>query len=282
MSKTYAEMLSYISVILQDSLNAIFDTAELDLVIPEANKVVSRYLFRQVRHTATTTASSRDITLSTENKRNLLWIDALEYKVDQYPQQIKNFTRWGNTVTMLYDGLPVAGESVYLYLAKVHTLQKEIGTSDLAGAIKTLAAVGATSLALKSLGTGTIKEDTKLTIAGDSTEYQVVATATITTNEATVSIYPALVAQAAVDAVVTLALADSTLDATAEELLAEYAAGMAAVSKSAKYIPKSNIVGTNAKDDYIRWGEMKKAQALQKMQSIATSRSRPAKNYSRS
>lgn len=82
-----------------------------------------------------------------------------------------------------------------------------LGTTDTAGAIKTLALVGATQLELKSLGTGTINKSAKLTIAGDTTIYSVTAQATIATNEATVSISPGLVAQAAVDAVVTLSLA---------------------------------------------------------------------------
>lgn len=79
-----------------------------------------------------------------------------------------------------------------------------IGTVDFLGAVKTQAAIGAASLAVKNLGTGTINKDTTFTIANDTTVYKVSANATIASNEATISFAPTLVAQADVDEVVTL------------------------------------------------------------------------------
>ena len=81
--------------------------------------------------------------------------------------------------------------------------------TDLVGAVKTQAAVGASSVALKSLGvSATIPIDTKLTITGDSTEYNVEATTTTDGGgDATVTILPVLAVQAEVDVVATLALA---------------------------------------------------------------------------
>lgn len=85
-----------------------------------------------------------------------------------------------------------------------HGTYSTIGTTDLAGAVKTLAAVGASSVVLKNLGTGTINKGTKFLIAGDAVEYTLMATATIAANEATVAITPTLAVQADVNDVVTL------------------------------------------------------------------------------
>ena len=80
----------------------------------------------------------------------------------------------------------------------------DVGTTDLEGAIKTEAAIDATSLALKGLGTGTINAEAKIQISGHYQPYIVQANATITANEATVTISPALVDVAEVDDAVTL------------------------------------------------------------------------------
>lgn len=278
-SKTYAEMQAYILVVLQDSTtsgqassNDIFKAAELDLIMPTCLIEVSGIVPHETKESVLTTASSNKLTLSAENKRKLILIEELEYKVDQNPEQFRNFKRWGDVLTMEYGGLPSADETVYLYLNKVHVLQKEIGTTDTAGAIKTEAAVGSTSLALKSLGTGTINEDTKLTIAGDDTEYTVTATVTIAANEATVVITPALVAQASADAVVTLALADSTLDLALENAYADYVAGKAAINKSRSYI-NSVVLGTSfTPAELEEWGQNKLVLALSALRAMAPKR----------
>ncbi len=78
---------------------------------------------------------------------------------------------------------------------------------DIAGTVLVNAttAAGSTTLALKDLteATGTIKAGTVFTIAGDSTRYVIRKDATIASNAATVTIYPALQAQAAGDAGIT-------------------------------------------------------------------------------
>uniref|UniRef100_A0A6M3J729 Tail protein n=1 Tax=viral metagenome TaxID=1070528 RepID=A0A6M3J729_9ZZZZ len=80
----------------------------------------------------------------------------------------------------------------------------DVGTTQLNGNIKTEADVGDTSIALKGLGTGTINRTTKLSISGDSTDYFVTANATITANEATVTISPGLAQLAEVDTLINL------------------------------------------------------------------------------
>ena len=181
-----------------------------------------------IRGGYTTDGTTRDIILTDwdfEDMVKLAQENGVEYEVDQSPKEFRNFTQNGKIVTLELDDIPEAAESVYIYPERLHILQQAIGTTDTAGAITTLAAIGATSLVLKSLGTGTINKYTKLTIAGDTTEYMVTSIATIAGNAATVTITPGLVASAAVDAVVTLALADSTLTPALEEIFIEWVAG---------------------------------------------------------
>jgi len=106
-----------------------------------------------------------------------------------------------------YSYTPAQGDTTVIssFLSSIGTgLLSTIGTTDLAGAIKTTVAIGGTSVVLKSLGTGSINKGTKFLIAGDTVEYTVTSTATIASNEATVAITPPLVVQADADDVVTL------------------------------------------------------------------------------
>jgi hypothetical protein len=236
MPKTYAQIMDDAEAYLQDTGNGIFSTTELDLLVPGVLARVSQsrpWKPNQLTHrySSSQTVSAKDVVLTAGDKWRLAWVDKVEYPVGMTPPVFRNFSRNGDVVSIGITHDPAA-EAVYLYLAKVHILQKAIGTSDTAGAIKTQAAVGATTLAMKSLGTGTVNEDTKLTIAGDTTVYHVIETATIGTNEATVTIWPALEAVATADAIVTLSLADSTLEFDLEDLVSRYIAARAAVSKA--------------------------------------------------
>ncbi len=240
MAKTYAQIVDDAEALLQDSANAVFAATEFDSIMTEALVAISQFKPWQYRLTKTTTTDSYDIELTLGDKWRLLegsgykgtGIVKAEYLVDQNPRKFRGLTIFANTLTLELDSPPSSAVNVYLYMNKIHLLQKEIGTTDTTGAIKTQAAVGATALGLKSLGTGTINEMTYLSITGDATTYVVIAQATIAANEATVSIWPPLQAVAAADAVVTLALAAATFDITLEGYLARYLAAQAAISKA--------------------------------------------------
>lgn len=231
MSRAYSAIRTDISSFLQDSSNAVFSTAELDTYIPNALIRLSHSIPWQYKVTKTTTADSYDITLSAGDKWRLTGIEKLEYLVDKNPRRFRGFTRFADVVSINVDSRPSSAVSVYFFMNKVHLLSVQIGTSDTAGAVKTQGAVGDVTLALKSLGTGTIDETASFTIAGDTTTYYVTSQATIAANEATVSIWPSLAAVAAVDAVVTLSLS-STLETQHEDFLVRLVAARAAISKS--------------------------------------------------
>ena len=216
------------------------------------------------RGTYTTDGTTRDIVLTDWDFDDLIKIsqfDGVEYLVDQSPKEYKNFSQRDKIISLSLDDIPSASKTVYVYPQRLHILQQAIGTTDTAGAIKTLAAAAATSLALKSLGTGTINKYTKLTIAGDTTEYMVTATATIAANEATVTITPGLVAAAAVDAVVTLALADSTLTPSLEEIIIGWTAGELLSDYGIKMLSELPIEARHT--DYTQKGELMIKKALE-------------------
>ena len=241
MARSYATLLDLISQNLSDTGSSYFSDDTLDLFIPLGVDVISQYLPRQTKETLTTTADSRELTLTAENKRNLLWVDELEYKVSKHPQQFRNFTRWGDVVLMGIDFDPVADESVYLYLAKKHILQKEVGTDDLYGTIAVQAAASASSIVLSSLGTGTINEHTSATIESDSTAYTVTADATITANWATVYITPVTAQIEAVGKDVTFSLSTATLNLDLEKCLVNWVTYKAMLSYC-NYLAVNQIV----------------------------------------
>ena len=243
--------------LLQDAANTIFSTTELDNLVPGILTSISKYAPWKPNETPTslwsitkaTTASSLAIALTAGDKWKLLseknGIRRVEYPVDENPRQFRSFDRYGDVIEMGLDNAPSASdEDVYLYLAKVHLLTSAIGTTDTAGAVKTAGAVGDVALALKSLGTGAINEGAKLTIAGDTTVYHVISTATIGTNEATVSIWPTLQAAVDADAVVTFAL-ENTLTSELEELVARLIAAEAAIYKAPLLYQQANAAITS-------------------------------------
>ncbi len=122
---------------------------------------------------------------------------------------------------------------------------------------------------LKSLGTGTINEDTSLTIAGDSTVYTVTSNATIATAEATVSITPALVVQADADDVVTLAAPTSTLDILSESLLADLIAARVAINKARTYIGSVTVGAGRSPAEMLGWGQQQMADTIRQLRQSA-------------
>ena len=246
--KSYSTIVNDAEALLQDSSNGVFLVTEFDTIMPQGLILISRCNPWRYKATKTTTASSYDITLSSGDKWRLLdgtgykgtGIAYAEYKVDQNPRQFRGLTRFGDTLSLELMSRPSSAVPVYLYMNKIHLLQKEIGTDDTAGEIKTDADAGDTSIVLDSLGTGTINEMTTLTIDGDSTTYYVIETATIDTNEATVSIWPPLASAVTAGTVVALSLTDSTLNMMEEDLLARWLAAQAAISKATVYYQQVN------------------------------------------
>ena len=246
MPNTYAIAQLAIQTALQDPAGAIYTSTILDALMPRVVSVVSGYVPRRTKEAITTVEDTKEMTLTAGLKYGLLsgskgwWIEKLEYPINDEPEErtFQKFTIWGDVIRLSDECQDTDGEDAYLYMGKKHLLQKAIGTTDdLAGALNGAHAVGATSLVLASLGTGTINIDTALTITGDTTAttYHAIETATIATNAATVKIAPPLVEAALTGAVVTLALATPTMDSVLDEIFILYVVGEAMMEKALSF-----------------------------------------------
>ncbi|MFA6307099.1 MAG: hypothetical protein WC639_04820 [Patescibacteria group bacterium] len=259
---THAEILSRIENKLRDTANTYYSDAYISEYMGAILKQISYAvpLKTTERHpsdravptrgTYTTDGTTRDIILTDWDADDLVKLaqaDGVEYAIyelDYEPKSFRNFYQRGKIVSLDLNLIPDASKTVYVYPDRLHILQEAIGTADTAGAVSTAGALAATSLVVKSLGTGTVNKYTKLTIAGDTTEYMVTATATIAANVATVSITPGLVVAADVDDVVTLALADSTLSPALEEVLIKWVSG-SLIEDYGIYMLPSMPIGAN-------------------------------------
>lgn len=259
MPKVYADIINDCETLVQDagvdpsgSANQVFATAELDSFMPEGLLAVSRASPWEKKLTKTTTASSYDITLTTGDKWRLLigsgykgtGIQKIEYLVDKNPRQFRGLTRFADIITLEVDNRPSSAVSAYLYMNKVHLLQQVLTTVDTEGTVKTATAVGDVTVVVEALGTLTIEEMTTVAITGDSTVYYVISTATIATNEATLSIWPPIAQVNAIGAVVTLSVTGSTLDLALEGFLARWLAAQACISKATKSYAQVNTAIT--------------------------------------
>ena len=252
MGKSYSEILDDCETLLQDagvdpsppSANSVFATAEFDSLMPSALVRISQFKPWQKKTTKSTVADTRDITITTGDKWRLLGIEKLEYLTAKDPPVYRNYTRFGDVLSIKIDTRPPAVADIDFFWNKVHLLQKVLTTADIAGTVKTATAVGDVTVVVENLGTLTIEEMTTVAITGDSTVYYVTSTATIVANEATLSIWPPISQVNALGAVVTLSLTESTLDMPLEAYLARWLAAKACISKSTKSYAQVNTAIT--------------------------------------
>lgn len=272
---TYTEVLNQLLIQLGNPAQDAAATVVLKNIIKSGLIKIAQYVPYETSVLKTLAASSRDLTLTAGDKWKMIEMSGaegyynVEYPISQNPKQYRNYVRRGDTVTLNINSAPSAAASVRVFIAKQHILQEAIGTADTAGAVKTAGAAGDVTLALKSLGTGTINEDTKLTITGDTTEYAVYATATIDTNEATVSIWPPLQAACLADAVVTLALHDSTLTPELEQALCDWVEAQSLLNVSLGNVNAISI-GSNTVQAYRQLGLDKLTIVLRELESLAS------------
>lgn len=109
----------------EDATNYRWTDNELDRHLDRTLREFSQAVPRQARATLTTSAS-RELSLATLT--DLVSIEAVEYPTSQYPPCYVRFSRWENTLTLLVDQVPPAGEQVYLYYGRLHALDATTST----------------------------------------------------------------------------------------------------------------------------------------------------------
>jgi hypothetical protein len=127
----------------EDSQNYRWTDSELDRHIDHALRELSLSCPLEARTTLSTTAESRDLSLSSLS--DLVAIEAVEYPVDNYPPSYVRFSTWADTLTLLIDSLPGDSENVYVYYGKLHVL--DISSSTLPTRLEDLGALGAAAYA---------------------------------------------------------------------------------------------------------------------------------------
>ena len=106
----------------EDENNYRWSDEELNRHIEHAVRELSLAVPLEAKATLTTTAGSRELSLSTIS--DLVAIEAVEYPVGRYPPRYVRFSLWGDTLTLLVEGAPSGGEEVYIYYGKLHTLDE--------------------------------------------------------------------------------------------------------------------------------------------------------------
>lgn len=114
--------------VLQDEAATVrWTDPEIDSAIDQAVREVSRFIPQEKKATLDTVASSKDVDISSLTDR--IYIDRVEYKVDQTIPQNRNAIEWGDTLTMDIDFYPSADdEDVYVYYGASHALTTESST----------------------------------------------------------------------------------------------------------------------------------------------------------
>ena len=112
---------------------------ELDRHIERAVRELSLAAPVEVVATLTTSAGSRDFDVSALADR--VSIDAVEYPAGQYPPEYATFSTWGETLTLVVDRTPHAGERAVVSYSTLHSLTDDAST--LPAALEEIVATGA-------------------------------------------------------------------------------------------------------------------------------------------
>lgn len=127
----------------EDPTNERWSDDELDRHIQRAVQELSLAAPLEAAVTLQTTAGSRDLDLSSAGGR--VSVDAVEHPVGQYPPSYVQFSLWADTLTLLVERVPGAGEDVNVRYSRLHTLDD--ATSTLPQALEDVAGTGAAAYA---------------------------------------------------------------------------------------------------------------------------------------
>ncbi len=142
---TLNHMLAMVRLELGDveALNQQWSPETLEHALQHAIDLYSQAAPRQLKSVLAAPGGTRDLSLSALTGR--LGVEAVEYPAGQYPAVYAPFSVWGDTLTLLVDTVPTAGESVNLYWTAVHTL--DAAGCSLPAAAERLVVTGAAALA---------------------------------------------------------------------------------------------------------------------------------------
>ena len=127
----------------EDAANYRWTDAVLDRHIAHAVTDFSYALPLEATSTVATTSGSRDIDIASLADR--VEIEAVEYKVGNFPPTYQRFSLWKDTLTILSDALPDSSNAK-IYYGKLHTL--DVSSSTIPQRYTDIVALGAAAYAL--------------------------------------------------------------------------------------------------------------------------------------
>jgi len=127
----------------EDASDYRWTDAELDRHIQHALREFSLACPLEAKATLLATAGSRELSLA--GLTNVISIEAVEYPTGQYPPSYVRFSVWLDTLTILTEGAPQAGEAVTVYYTQMHTI--DATSSTLPPAFEDVVAAGAAGYA---------------------------------------------------------------------------------------------------------------------------------------
>jgi hypothetical protein len=110
----------------EDAANYRWTDATLNRHLARAAREVSLVLPREQKTALTTSAGSRDVSLSTLTE--LVRVDAVEYPTGTWPPCYAQFSVYQSTLTLLVDAAPAASQALNVYWGKLHTLDAASST----------------------------------------------------------------------------------------------------------------------------------------------------------
>jgi len=127
----------------EDAGNYRWTDSELDRHIERAVRELSLAAPLEAKTILTTTAESRDLSLSTLT--DLVAVEAAEYPADKYPPSYVPFSVWAGTLTLLVDEVPLSAQPVNVYYGRMHAL--DASASTIPPQLEEVAATGAAAYA---------------------------------------------------------------------------------------------------------------------------------------
>jgi len=179
------------------------------------------------------TPASREIDISAI--AGLIYVEAVEYPVAQYPKRYRDHKVWANSLELLIDTMPTAADPLYLYYGKVHS-------------ITALSLIAWTALTLYALG------DTIVPLAApNGYEYECTVAGTSGAAEPT---WPLVPGGTVVDATATWTCRSaSSLPGHLEDLCAVGAGAYAALEWASYAINQVNVGGEPTPREYLEWSQ---------------------------
>lgn len=128
MSATITDLRSRLRVDLSDPGGGRWSDADLERHIQHAVRDLNRVAPREMVATSLSIPDPASRELDIGSLTDLISVAAVEYPVDGYPRRLRHFEMWGESLRLLTDTMPGAGDDVHVYYTAPHVVDAEGST----------------------------------------------------------------------------------------------------------------------------------------------------------